>query len=189
MPKVDVHFEVEQGKDNGWQGKLTTEHRAEGVNVTFKDSFCSLHPNNSIDNNVCLSCDTHSHGLATEEARNFWTDVTNRLNCERLDHKHDCTCPLGHDCHEHCEERQRILKKAEEHKDENGPNPFLTLAAEAPPKAMLGVYTRLSSLEEENAALKAVLGKVIAVLPEEAREALGSPEVLQRATSRASDSG
>ena len=64
--------------------------------------------------------------------------------------------------------------------EEGDSPPLVVLAKEAPSDVMLGVYERLTRLEEENVALKALLAQVVEKLPEEAREALGRPSILTR---------
>lgn len=180
--RANIFVRLQKGdRDSSWESFIETTHALRGIDVEIVSGFCALHPETQINGNFCAACDDHMRYIAEQAIQYAWGNTSNRLSCDRLDHSHECACPLGHDCNEFCEERQRVIKMAEAHGGEAGPNPFMVLAAEAMPTELQRVYVRLGKLEEENAALKAVLRAVLDVLPKESREALGSSEVLQRA--------
>jgi len=186
MPRADVTVEFDQGERNGLGSYLSTRHIVENVDVEFTSKFCAVHNRSLFAGVDCDLCAAQNRGLAEQVAHEVWNDRENRLSCERLDHDHECSCHLGHECDDSCPERQRALREAEKAGGEGNPNPFMVLAAEAPSKEMLGVFRRLGKLEEENSALKAVLRSVVDALPEKSREALGSLEILERTEGAAS---
>jgi hypothetical protein len=146
----------------GFHGEI----RIPEVSITFKESFCSKHPDEHVGSPVgCSKC--------ADETRHVIRDMFRfpchlNIDCENIKHTHDCKCHLGHLCEEGCPTYDRLI--TEQSKDADGaptePHPLFQVAAEAANEPMRGIYERLAELEQDNAALKNLVTKILAVLPE-----------------------
>ena len=126
----------------------------------------------------CAECEEEARRLVDANVRTI-----QGIDCAQLKHTHECGCHLGHDCQVGC----AIHDEAEKYiAGEDNPPPLVVLAKEGPSDVMLGVFTRLSHLEEENADLKRLLARLIEALPEEFCEASGCAEVLSGTKSQPS---
>jgi len=105
------------------------------------------------------------------------------INCERLKHAHECRCHLGHLCESGCQHYDKLIKE-QQVRDENGnlaqPHALFQLAAEAPSDVMRGVFERLHTLEQDNAALKNLLTKVLLHLPKEIADAAATDALREK---------
>ena len=164
MPSANVRFEIEQSATYGGNSYRQV-HEADGVDVQFGEPFCSLHPNGYISNGHCDNCDTHFKEIALNRVRG----VTNYIPCSALDHIHDCKCFLGHECHDTCE--SAVPKTA---------HALEQLAGAAPAPEMQSVYDRLQSLEQDNAALKNLVTKLLSHLPKELVEAAAMDAIREK---------
>lgn len=176
--------------------------RAEFVvetDIKFEEGFCSLHPNALIaheeiydnyapekkeENWYCKQC------RKWDEVRFAALLKKAKIDCaDNVEHSHECRCWVGHDCDmDSCAIQDELKRRAV---DEAGnpcePNAMEVLGAEAPNRAMLGVTQRIAHLENENEALKTVVQKLVGLLSEDTREALGCTEILLGTCSPASD--
>lgn len=175
--EIKVHFNGGAAGGFGARGTMAFE-----TEVEFQNMFCSLHQSTNLYEGNCVQCDQHTRDIA-----NGAIDVA-ILDCTSLSHVHECRCWIGHDCDQDPCTVQAQLRANTHNADgtpilnDDGtpvePNAMEVLAAEAPNRAMLGVTQRIACLEKENEALKTVVQKLVGLLSEDTREAIGCTEVL-----------
>jgi len=153
----------------GMRGEITLE-----TVTKFQQPFCSIHQNVDIQNEECHRCTGHVRALAQQVVDE------SIIRCGNVSHVHECRCWIGHDCDsDPCEVQEELKRKSV---DENGtpvePNAMEVLGAEAPNRAMLGITQRIAALEKENESLRSVVQKLVGLLSEDTREAIGCTEIL-----------
>ena len=186
--KAETTVHLNGGMSGGYGARGTMVLDTE---VEFQYQFCTLHQETAPYEGNCAQCDQHTRALAEEVIERSVIDCVTNLR-----HNHECRCWIGHDCDRDLCTVQAQLR-AKTHKadgtprlDEDGnpiePNAMEVLGAEAPNAATLGIVRRIAQLEKENEALKVVVLKLVGLLPEDTREALGCTEVLLGSSGRTS---
>jgi len=181
--EAEVRLSIGPGLYGTSYGTLRGEVAAD-IKIAFKDEFCSLHPNRGLHRNnnerYCMEC----REVEQVALFNYFKGIQNAIPCTALRHEHECKCYLGHDCdNDPCDPQNRLRLARELGQDVE----MMALAAEAPSKAMLGVYERLSDLEKDNQDLRNLVSLLISLLPEDTREALDRTATVLPAESNASD--
>jgi hypothetical protein len=142
------------------------------VGITFSAPFCSKHPNVDLyGSNCCPQCEEETK--QTIAAFLQFPTAALSIDCVNVNHTHECRCHLGHQCQKGCPTYDQLITRQSEDSDgePTEPHPLFQMAAEAPSDVMRGVYERLHQLEQDNAALKNLVTKMLTVLPEGPRNA------------------
>ena len=179
--QADIRVQIGGGLDAynyGGQPKpaFRSEMALDGIEITFTQSFCPFHIDEQLHNGTeCIKCDEHVRTVLFNARKNGFP----RVNCEHIDHTHECACWGGHNCAEGCyvfdAHAAKIKQTAEgEEERERLKKALYGMAKEAPNDKLLSIFERLAALEEENKDLRLLVSKLI----EDGREAVGSTKDL-----------